>query len=42
LHPGWVEHDPEEIFDNVLECLIEVCSRNKLSNQTVKAIGIAN
>lgn len=40
--PGWVEHDPEEIFGNVLECLEGVCSRNGLSSANVKAIGITN
>lgn len=40
--PGWVEHDPEEIFGNVLACLEGVCSRNGLSSANVKAIGITN
>lgn len=42
LRPGWVEHDPEEIFIRVLECLQEVCLRNNLTNQNVKGIGITN
>jgi glycerol kinase len=40
--PGWVEHDPEEIFNNVVECLNEVCQRRGLSASNVKAIGITN
>ena len=23
--PGWVEHDPSVIYDNVIACLNEVC-----------------
>jgi glycerol kinase len=37
--PGWVEHDPEQIYNNVVECLKEVHSRNNLD---VKAVGITN
>jgi glycerol kinase len=32
LKPGWVEHDPEEIFQNVVACLNEVCERNGLNS----------
>jgi len=40
--PGWVEHDPEEIFRMVIECLKEVCERNGLTKDNVKALGITN
>lgn len=40
--PGWVEHKPEEIYGNILECLQEVCQRNNLDSSNVKAIGITN
>jgi glycerol kinase len=40
--PGWVEHDPEEIYSKVLECLTEVIERNNLSAENVKSIGITN
>jgi glycerol kinase len=40
--PGWVEHDPEEIYNNIIDCLNEICLRNNLSRSNVKAIGIAN
>lgn len=40
--PGWVEHDPEEIYSNVVHCLNEVCERNKLSATNVRSIGITN
>ena len=42
VKPGWVEHDPEEIYQNVLQCLVEVCQRNKLTAEIVKGIGITN
>ena len=25
LHPGWCEHDPNEIYDTVVECLKVIC-----------------
>ena len=37
--PGWVEHDPEQIYNNVVECLTEVQQRNNLD---VRAVGITN
>lgn len=40
--PGWVEHNPEEIFDNVIQCLQEVCSKHSLDASNVKAVGITN
>ena len=32
LKPGWVEHNPNKIFMNVVECLNEVCKRNNLTS----------
>ena len=40
--PGWVEHDPEEIFANVVACINEVCDKNSLSAENVKGIGVTN
>ena len=40
--PGWVEHNPEEIYKNVVECLQEVCERNKLTSDKIASIGITN
>jgi glycerol kinase len=37
--PGWVEHDPEVIYNNVVECLADVQQRNNLD---IKAVGITN
>ena len=38
--PGWVEHDPEEIWRTVAETLAEVMERH--ANVDVAAIGITN
>jgi len=37
--PGWVEHDPMEIWQTVVESVQELCSRNK---EKIMAIGITN
>lgn len=37
--PGWVEHDPMEIWQTVVETVQELCSRNK---EKIAAIGITN
>ncbi|MFC1478161.1 FGGY family carbohydrate kinase, partial [Candidatus Margulisiibacteriota bacterium] len=37
--PGWVEHDPEEIWQSVLETVNEVTSSNP---GEIKAVGITN
>lgn len=48
LHPGWVEHDPTQIFDNVLSCMQAVLERNAdkvkdVDGKTnVRGIGITN
>jgi glycerol kinase len=42
LHPGWCEHDPLEIYRNAVECLETICSRNGLTIDRVKALGITN
>lgn len=42
MHPGWCEHDPEEIYTAVKECIEVLCERNKLSPANVKALGITN
>jgi glycerol kinase len=40
--PGWVEHDPQEILSTQLGMLQKVLSDNKISPQSVAAIGITN
>jgi glycerol kinase len=40
--PGWVEHDPEEIWRNVLEVVDEALAKAELSPTDLNALGIAN
>jgi len=40
--PGWVEHDPQEIWDSQLACLKEVLAAAAASDRTVAGIGITN
>src|ERR1700722_1543480 len=40
--PGWVEHDPEDIWDSVRATLAELGSRLVERGDTVAAIGITN
>ncbi|MGZ4675376.1 MAG: glycerol kinase GlpK [Acidimicrobiia bacterium] len=40
--PGWVEHDPEEIWDATVETLSSVARDCEAAGETVAAIGITN
>lgn len=40
--PGWVEHDPNEIWESQLKVLKEVFNNNPISEKEVAAIGITN
>lgn len=40
--PGWVEHDPEEIFNNTLKAIKEVTRESRVSLDEVMAISITN
>ena len=40
--PGWVEHDPEEIWDNVLLVVDEALDKASISRSDLAAVGIAN
>jgi glycerol kinase len=40
--PGWVEHDPEEIWRNVLEVVDEALAKAELSPGDLSALGITN
>lgn len=40
--PGWVEHDPAEIFSSQLSCAVEALSRAGARPQDVAALGITN
>ena len=39
--PGWCEHNPNEIYENVVWCLNKVISDNSLEGK-IRAIGITN
>ena len=41
-HPGWVEHDPVEIWDAVRSTLVDVIDRAEAAGTSVAAIGITN
>ncbi len=41
-HPGWVEHEPEDIWQSVLNAAREAIARAGLSPAEIAAIGIAN
>lgn len=40
--PGWVEHDPQEIWHTVLDSLRECLLKANVSSEAIKAIGITN
>jgi glycerol kinase len=40
--PGWVEHNPAEIWESVLRCIKDVLSRSGTNPRNVAAIGITN
>jgi glycerol kinase len=40
--PGWVEHDPEEIFNNTLTVIRNALRKSNLSLKDLTAIGITN
>ncbi|MBO4858594.1 MAG: glycerol kinase GlpK [Treponema sp.] len=41
-HPGWVEHDPEDIFTSQLSVMKEAILKAGLSAEQITAIGITN
>ncbi len=40
--PGWVEHDPEEIWTSQISVAVEALSRAQLAAKDVAAVGITN
>ena len=40
--PGWVEHDPEELFQCQLKVMKEAVEKSKINLQDLKAVGITN
>ncbi len=41
-HPGWVEHDPEELFDCQLNVMKRAIAESKVSSDEIAAVGITN
>lgn len=41
-HPGWVEHDPMQIWSHVASTISEVAARQTARGQTIAAIGVTN
>src|ERR1700733_5977520 len=41
-HPGWVEHDPSDIWDTALSTMREALAQAGLTAADVAAIGITN
>ncbi|MFW6256974.1 MAG: glycerol kinase GlpK [Bacillota bacterium] len=39
---GWVEHDPEEIYDNTIEAIKQVLDKSSLIYEDISAISITN
>lgn len=39
---GWVEHDPEEIYNNTLKVVREVIEKADISKKNIVAVGISN
>ena len=40
--PGWVEHDPNEIFDSVIETVDELIDATEIHPRQINSIGITN
>ncbi len=40
--PGWVEHDPEEIWQSVVDVTREALAASKLDASAIAALGITN
>ena len=40
--PGWVEHDPDEIWQRSIEVIEEALMKNGLRSTALAAVGIAN
>lgn len=41
-HPGWVEHDPEEIWQTQYDVMVEVLAKTGIRPAEIAAIGISN
>ena len=41
-NPGWVEHDPEEIYENTLKAIRDLLYEAKIAGQQIMALAITN
>ena len=41
-HPGWVEHDPEEIWSSQFSVMAEVMAKKSITTDQIAGIGITN
>ena len=41
-HPGWVEHDANEIWTSILACIAEVLRKADVDPSQIAGIGITN
>src|SRR5699024_6542016 len=41
-HPGWVEHDANEIWTSMLACISEVLRKSEVEPSQIAGIGITN
>jgi len=41
-NPGWVEHDPEEIYRNTKQAIRKVIEKSRISGNEIAAVGITN
>ncbi|PHV70517.1 glycerol kinase [Sporanaerobium hydrogeniformans] len=39
---GWVEHNPEEIYDNLIECVKQVVHEAEVNKESIVGIGLSN
>jgi len=40
--PGWVEHDPEEIWQTTMRCMKKVLTQSKINPKQIAGVGITN
>lgn len=40
--PGWVEHDPDEVWSSILSCMTNVVVKANISPEEIEGIGITN
>jgi len=41
-NPGWIEHDPEEIYTNTLKAIHDLLNEAKITGQQIMALAITN